>query len=136
MRLISTHHQRHNPSSRPNKLSDAAIWHSDQVPLWLNKTISLAAYDQVTPLVMVILVRLCFPLDDLASMSPKKTQGPQWLSGNTLTSYLGVQSSNPDLISSGKAGSCLLLVSTLEYRTLTNCMYRFPLPVKLPSDMT
>ena len=36
--------------------------------------------------------------------------------------------------SSGKAGSCLPLVSSLQYRTLTNCMYWFPLP--FPHDMT
>ena len=34
--------------------------------------------------------------------------------------------------SSGKAGSCLSLVGSLEYRTLTNCMYWFPLPFQLP----
>ena len=36
--------------------------------------------------------------------------------------------------SSGKAGSCLLLVGSLQllYGTLTNCMYWFPLPIKLP----
>ena len=28
----------------------------------------------------------------------------------------------------GKAGSCLLLVSSVQYRTLTNCMYWFSLP--------
>ena len=34
--------------------------------------------------------------------------------------------------SSEKAGSCLLLVGSLQYRTLTNCMYWFPLPFQLP----
>ena len=29
-------------------------------------------------------------------------------------------------------GSCLPLVSSLQYRTLTNCMYWFPLPFQLP----
>ena len=38
----------------------------------------------------------------------------------------------PSPTSSGKAGSCLLLVSSLQYRTLTNCMYWFPLPFQLP----
>ena len=33
----------------------------------------------------------------------------------------------PSTASSGKAGSCLPLVSSLQYRTLTNCMYWFPL---------
>ena len=32
----------------------------------------------------------------------------------------------------GKAGSCLPLVGSLQYRTLTNCMYWFPLPFQLP----
>ena len=34
--------------------------------------------------------------------------------------------------SCGKAGSCLPLVGSLQYRTLTNCMYWFPLPFQLP----
>ena len=28
----------------------------------------------------------------------------------------------------GNAGSCLPLVGSLQYRTLTNCLYWFPLP--------
>ena len=32
----------------------------------------------------------------------------------------------------GKVGSCLPVVDSLQYRTLTNCMYWFPLPTKLP----
>ena len=35
----------------------------------------------------------------------------------------------------GKAGSCLPLVGSLQYRTLTNCMYWFPLPFQLPVVM-
>ena len=31
----------------------------------------------------------------------------------------------------GKVGSCLLMVGSLQYRILTNCMYWFPLPIKL-----
>ena len=38
----------------------------------------------------------------------------------------------PGTASSGKAGSCLPLVGSLQYRTLTNCMYWFPLPFQLP----
>ena len=38
----------------------------------------------------------------------------------------------PSTASSGKAGSCLPLVGSLQYRTLTNCMYWFPLPFQLP----
>ena len=33
---------------------------------------------------------------------------------------------------SGKAGSCLPLVGSLQYRTLANSMYWFPLPFQLP----
>ena len=32
----------------------------------------------------------------------------------------------------GKVGICLPMVSSLQYRTLTNCMYWFPLTTKLP----
>ena len=32
----------------------------------------------------------------------------------------------------GKAGSCLPLVGSLQYRTLANSMYWFPLPFQLP----
>ena len=38
----------------------------------------------------------------------------------------------PSTASSGKAGSCLPLVGSLQYRTLMNCMYWFPLPFQLP----
>ena len=34
--------------------------------------------------------------------------------------------------SSGKAGSCLPLVGSLQYTTLANSMYWFPLPFQLP----
>ena len=33
---------------------------------------------------------------------------------------------------SGKAGSCLALVGSLQYTTLANSMYWFPLPFQLP----
>ena len=39
---------------------------------------------------------------------------------------------DPHTVLSGKAGSCLPLVGSLQYRTLTNCMYWFPLPFQLP----
>ena len=58
--------------------------------------------------------------------------GPWWQSGNTLTSHLWGWGSVLSMVSSGKAGSCLLLVRSLQYRTLTNCMYWFPLPFQLP----
>ena len=59
-------------------------------------------------------------------------QGPRWQSGNTLASHLWGRGSIPSMASSGKAGSCLPLVGSLQYRTLTNCMYWFPLPFQLP----
>ena len=43
-----------------------------------------------------------------------------------------VKCSVPGTASSGKAGSCLPLVGSLQYRTFTNCMYWFPLPFQLP----
>ena len=56
----------------------------------------------------------------------------QWQSGNTLASHLLGPGMVPSMASSGKAGSCLPLVGSLQYRTLTNCMYWFPLPFQLP----
>ena len=61
-----------------------------------------------------------------------RREGPRWQSGNTLASHLRDRGSIPDTASSGKAGSCLPLVGSLQYRTLTNCMYWFPLPFQLP----
>ena len=58
--------------------------------------------------------------------------GPRWQSGNTLASHLLGQGSVPGTASSGKAGSCLPLVGSLQYRTLMSCMYWFPLPFQLP----
>ena len=46
--------------------------------------------------------------------------------------HLIENSSIPSMASSGKAGSCLPLVGNLQYTTLTNCMYWFPLPFQLP----
>ena len=45
------------------------------------------------------------------------------------TSEAGVRSRTG---SSGKAGSCLPLVGSLQYTTLANSMYWFPLPFQLP----
>ena len=59
-------------------------------------------------------------------------QGPRWQSGNTLASHLWGRGSIPSTASSGKADSCLPLVGSLQYRTLTNCMYWFPPPFQLP----
>ena len=54
--------------------------------------------------------------------------GPRWQSGNTLASHLCGRGSIPIMAVSGKAGSCLPLVGSLQYRTLANYMYWFPLP--------
>ena len=40
---------------------------------------------------------------------------------------------DPRTGSSGKAGSCLPLVGSLQYTTLANSMYWFPLPFQLHS---
>ena len=42
----------------------------------------------------------------------------------------------PGTASSGKAGSCLPLVGSLQYRTLTNCISWFPLPTTTHRIMT
>ena len=52
---------------------------------------------------------------------------------NTLASHLWGWGSVPGTASSGKVGSCLPLVGSLQYRTLTNCIYWFPLPFQLPA---
>ena len=51
---------------------------------------------------------------------------------NTLASHLCGRGSIPVMAVSGKAGSCLPLVGSLQYRTLANYMYWFPLPFQLP----
>ena len=58
--------------------------------------------------------------------------GARWQSGNTLSSHLCGRGSIPVMAVSGKAGSCLPLVGSLQYRTLVNYMYWFPLPFQLP----
>ena len=62
----------------------------------------------------------------------KEKRGPRWQSGNTLASHLCGRGSIPVMALSGKAGSCLPLVGSLQYRTLANYMYWFPLPFQLP----
>ena len=59
-------------------------------------------------------------------------EGPRWQSGNTLASHLCSRGSIPVMAVSGKAGSCLPLVGSLQYTTLANSMYWFPLPFQLP----
>ena len=61
-----------------------------------------------------------------------KISGPRWQSGNTLASHLCSQGSIPVMAVSGKAGSCLPLFGSLQYRSLANYMYWFPLPFQLP----
>ena len=74
------------------------------------------------------------PVSDLALLYDLngQLQGPRWQSGNTLASHLWGQGSVPSTVSTGKAGSGLPLVGSLQYRTLTNSMYWFPLPFQLP----
>ena len=52
--------------------------------------------------------------------------------GDLLASHLCGRGSIPIMAVSGKAGSCLPLVGSLQYRTLANYMYWFPLPFQLP----
>ena len=59
-------------------------------------------------------------------------RGPRWQSGNTLASHLWGRGSIPVKALCGKAGSCLPMVGSLQYRTLANSMYWFPLPIQLP----
>ena len=62
-------------------------------------------------------------------------QGPRGHGGRVVTLLpptSEARGSVPSTASSGKAGSCLLLVGSLQYRTLTNCLYWFPLPLQLP----
>ena len=62
----------------------------------------------------------------------KQIGGPRWQSGNTLASHLCGRGSIPVMAVSGKAGSCLPLVGSLQYTSLANSMYWFPLPFQLP----
>ena len=66
------------------------------------------------------------------SFTFKTVWGPRWQSGNTLASHLCSRGSIPVMAVSGKAGSCLPLVGSLQYRTVANYMYWFPLPFQLP----
>ena len=54
------------------------------------------------------------------------------MSENTLASHIWGRGSIPVKALCGKAGSCLPLVGSLQYRTLANSMYWFPLPFQLP----
>ena len=65
------------------------------------------------------------PLSELGGNRQYLIVGSAILVANTLVSSCTT--------SSGKAGSCLPLVGSLQYRTLTNCMYWFPLPFQLPA---
>ena len=71
-------------------------------------------------------------VNDRPFVPPLQQQGPRWQSGNTLASHLCGRGSIPVMAVSGKAGSCLPLVGSLQYRTLANYMYWFPLPFQLP----
>ena len=56
----------------------------------------------------------------------------KWMSDSDPGTGTFHQTPNSSLTSSMKAGSCLALVGGLQYRTMINCMYWFPLPFQLP----
>ena len=60
------------------------------------------------------------PKWNLSVVLNELTQGPRWQSGNTLASHLWGRGSIPVMALSGKAGSCLPLVGSLQYTTLAN----------------
>ena len=71
--------------------------------------------------------------------SPTAQTGPRWQSGNTPASHLWDRGSVPGPTSSGKAGSCLPLVGSLQYRTLTPTVctgFLCPSTVTTRRDMT
>ena len=70
--------------------------------------------------------------DTIVITTQMQNWGPRWQSGNTLASHLCGRGSIPVMAVSGKAGSWLPLVGSLQYRTLANYMYWFPLPFQLP----
>ena len=74
---------------------------------------------------------LLYPHQHLAPLlpTPSRGQGGRVVTLSPPTSEAGVRSRHA---LSGKAGSCLSLVGSLQYRTLMNCMYWFPLPFQLP----
>ena len=59
----------------------------------------------------------------------QSNKGPRWCCGNTLDSHLWGRWFKPRTLR-GKVGSCLPVVGSLQCRTLTNCVYWFPLPTK------
>ena len=61
----------------------------------------------------------------------RKYRRSRWCSGYPLASHLSGWRFKPWTLC-GKVGSCLLMVGSLQYRNLSYCMYRFPLPTKLP----
>ena len=71
-------------------------------------------------------------LCDFIGLPLVQLEGPRWQSGNTLASHLCGRGSISVMAVSGKAGSCLPLVGSLQYKTLANYMYWFPLPFQLP----
>ena len=77
-------------------------------------------------------VQIPFQILTISTVILRDGWGPRWQSGNTLASHLCGWGSIPVMAVSGKAGSCLPLVGSLQYRTLANYMYWFPLPFQLP----
>ena len=72
----------------------------------------------------------CFLWSIIHSKAVKRGHGGRVVTLSPPTSEAGV--SVPGMASSGKAGSCLPLVGSLQYRTLMNCIYWFPLPFQVP----
>ena len=72
---------------------------------------------------------------DTSSLLASTPGTPRWQSGNTLASHLCGRGSIPVMAISGKAGSCLPLVGSLQYRTLANYMVSSALPTTR-RDMT
>ena len=63
---------------------------------------------------------------------PFLLSGSEFLLNMLFNYHLCGRGSIPVMAVSGKAGSCLPLVGSLQYTTLANSMYWFPLPFQLP----
>ena len=82
------------------------------------------------PVKKAYLIFLTWHMCDLC-YSIRPARRSRWHSGNSLASHLWGWRFKPWTLG-GKLGSCLPMVASLQYRTLTNCMYWYPLPTKLP----
>ena len=93
-----------------------------RVFLSFSSVIFRISFEHAVQLPFTVLLYSTFP-DNYAFLSLLPSQGPRWQSGNTLASLLWGWGSIPVMALSGKAGSCLPLIGSLQYRTLANCMY-------------